>query len=240
MKESKKLAFLLPNAFTALNVAFGFLAIIAAAEGKIDKSCMYIFFSALFDSVDGRVARLTGTSSSFGEQFDSLSDLISFGLAPAITLFFTYYGSGNRSGVAICFLFLLCGALRLARFNVSLGKSSSDYFQGAPIPGAALAVVSLISVTGSNADSSILYSIYIIFYSLLMISSIPFPSFKNSSFFNNKKKLALFSMFICLILLYVFRLKIIFILLNLYVVLSIFYYLKNRSEFSGAFDWADE
>ena len=99
---------------------------------------------ALFDSVDGRVARLTGTQSSFGEQFDSLSDLISFGMAPAMIYYFKFLAGSGRPGMVVAFIFLLCGALRLARFNANIDKVSSDYFQGLPIPGAATAVIGFI------------------------------------------------------------------------------------------------
>ena len=121
-KRLDKFAFFLPNTFTAMNIGCGFVAIMFSMQGEFYKACMFIFLGAIFDSVDGRVARLTGTSSSFGEQFDSLSDLISFGMAPAIIFYNRFLIDSGRVGMVIAFLFLLCGALRLARFNANIEK----------------------------------------------------------------------------------------------------------------------
>src|SRR5690606_19468750 len=130
--------------FTALNMACGFVAIILALKGQYYKACMLIVLGAIFDSVDGRVARLTGTQSHFGEQFDSLSDLLSFGFAPAMLFYLKFLNSGARLSLVTTFLFILCGALRLARFNANLDRVKSDYFQGLPIPGAAMALIGYI------------------------------------------------------------------------------------------------
>jgi CDP-diacylglycerol--serine O-phosphatidyltransferase len=94
--NDKKLAFFLPNIFTAMNIGCGFVAIMLSMNGEFYKGCMFIFLGAIFDSVDGRVARLTGTSSAFGEQFDSMSDLISFGLAPAIMFYHRFLSDSGR------------------------------------------------------------------------------------------------------------------------------------------------
>ena len=106
MSDSKKLAFFLPNAFTALNIGCGFLAIIFASQGLFYRASMVILLGAIFDLVDGRVARLTGTQSSFGEQFDSLSDLVSFGLAPSLIFYFRFLQDQGRLGIICTFIFL--------------------------------------------------------------------------------------------------------------------------------------
>ena len=136
--DQKKLAFFLPNCFTAMNMACGFWSIIWSTAGRFYEACLILVLGAVFDSVDGRVARKMGTQSSFGEQFDSLSDLITFGIAPSILFYGFYLKSFERLGVVIALLYLLCGALRLARFNANIEKVSSDYFQGLPIPGCLL------------------------------------------------------------------------------------------------------
>ena len=146
-KKFDKLVFFLPNTFTALNMGCGFVAIMYSMQGSFYKACMFLVLGAIFDSVDGRVARLTGTQSSFGEQFDSLSDLISFGIAPSLIFYNKFLTGTGRIGIVIAFLFLLCGALRLARFNANINNVSSDYFQGLPIPGAALAILSYILIS---------------------------------------------------------------------------------------------
>ena len=138
MPDKKKLAFFLPNSFTALNLACGFFSILLSFKGEFYFACIVLGLGAIFDSVDGRVARLTGTQSSFGEQFDSLSDLISFGMAPSFLVFNRFLSESGRVGVIVAFFYLLCGALRLARFNANINKVSSTFFQGLPIPSGAL------------------------------------------------------------------------------------------------------
>ena len=126
--ENRRLAYFIPNTFTALNMACGFIAIIFAFHGEFYKACMFIVLGAIFDSVDGRIARMTNTQSSFGEQFDSLSDLVSFGVSPAIVYYFRFLADAGRPGMVACFFFMLCGALRLARFNATIDKNKSEYF----------------------------------------------------------------------------------------------------------------
>jgi CDP-diacylglycerol--serine O-phosphatidyltransferase len=144
MQNSKKLSFFLPNIFTALNMACGFASITLSIEGRFESACILLILGAIFDSVDGRIARITGTSSHFGEQFDSMSDLISFGAAPSFLLYQKYLHQYERLGAVIAFLYILCGALRLARFNANIEKIRSDFFQGLPIPGAAMALIGFI------------------------------------------------------------------------------------------------
>ena len=128
--EAKKLAYFLPNTFTALNMGCGFFSIVLAWKGEFYNACMLLFLGAIFDSVDGRVARLTGTQSTFGEQFDSISDVISFGIAPALLVYNRFFLDLNKFGIMISFVYCLCGALRLARFNANIDKVSSTFFQG--------------------------------------------------------------------------------------------------------------
>ncbi len=130
--------YILPNLLTTGNLFFGFFSIVKSLQGDFIWASSAILLAAIFDVLDGRIARLTNASSEFGVQYDSLCDLVSFGLAPAFLIYqFTLSGLG-RIGWIVCFIFLACGALRLARFNVqsSIGKANDD-FTGLPIPMAA-------------------------------------------------------------------------------------------------------
>jgi CDP-diacylglycerol--serine O-phosphatidyltransferase len=243
MKEVKKLAYFLPNIFTALNIACGFVAIILATKGEFYNACMILMLGAIFDSVDGRIARLTGTQSTFGEQFDSLSDLISFGMAPGLLIYFRFLYDFGKLGIAISFFFALCGALRLARFNANIDKVSSDFFQGLPIPAGAMAVVGLILLS-LELDFLILYphiaAIYVAFYGLLMISSIPFYSFKKAKWVKENKKKFLFIVIVLLMLGLVYEQLVIAPIVGIYVVGSLIYFVMHKGEMKNVFEWKNE
>lgn len=242
-RKLDKFAFFLPNIFTAMNIGCGYVAIMYSIKGDFYKACMFIFLGAIFDSVDGRVARLTGTSSSFGEQFDSLSDLISFGIAPSIIFYNRFLLDTGRLGMVVAFIFLLCGALRLARFNANISKVKSDFFQGLPIPGAALAVLSyiLVSLDFPQVFSALWLAIpYILLYAILMISNIPFPSFKNSDWVKKNKRKVLFLIFLVISSLFIYEQVMIPVIISLYVALSLVYALMNRKKLQNVFDWDPE
>ncbi len=145
--------YILPNLVTTGNLFFGFFAIIKCLQGDFFVASIAILLAAVFDMADGRVARLTGGTSEFGVQYDSLCDLVSFGVAPAFIMYKGGLDSLGRLGWIICFLFLACGALRLARFNVqsSIGQASGD-FTGLPIPMAA-AVIACFVASWSGIES---------------------------------------------------------------------------------------
>jgi len=228
--EPKKISFFLPNLFTALNMACGFVAILLAFEGKYYRACIFIGIGSIFDLFDGRVARWTGTQSSFGEQFDSLSDLISFGMAPAIIFYMKFLSGYERLGIVLAYLYLLCGALRLARFNVNIKEVSSDYFQGLPIPGGALALISyiLISLHFPFFNDRYLSAIYIFIYSLFLISTIPFFSFKKSEFIQKNKKKIFLLIILAIALILTNEQVALFTFLNLYALISLVLFIKNR------------
>lgn len=138
-------AYLLPNLITTGNLFWGFFSVVKSLQGQYAWAASALFLAAIFDMLDGRVARMTGGTSAFGVQYDSLCDLVSFGLAPAFLAFqYGLHGIG-RPGWICCFIFLACGALRLARFNVISGrKNSGGDFVGLPIPMAAMVVGSFI------------------------------------------------------------------------------------------------
>lgn len=243
MLFDKRFAYFIPNTFTALNMACGFVAILAGFHGEFYKACMFIVLGAIFDSVDGRVARMTNTQSSFGEQFDSMSDLISFGVSPAIVYYFRFLADSGRPGMIAVFFFILCGAMRLARFNANIDKNKSDYFQGLPIPGGATAVISMILVSLSLPEIVNYKPLtigYILFYAVLMISNIPFPSFKNSEWVKNHKKQVLMVIFLVAASLFIYEEIMIPAIITFYVIASLGYFLTHRQRFEGIFEWKDE
>lgn len=242
-EHNRRWAFFIPNTFTALNMACGFIAILHGFNGEFYKACMFIVLGAIFDSVDGRIARLTKTQSSFGEQFDSMSDLVSFGVSPAIVYYFRFLKDFDRLGMVVAFFFVLCGALRLARFNANIDKVKSDYFQGLPIPGGATATISLILISlniPEIKDYKFLTLGYLIFYAILMISNIPFPSFKNSDWVKNHKKQVLMIIFIILGSLFIYEEIMIPSIITFYVLASLIYFLTHRKKFQGIFEWKED
>jgi CDP-diacylglycerol--serine O-phosphatidyltransferase len=239
----KRLAYFLPNTFTALNMACGFLSIIFALKGRFYFASVILLLGAIFDSVDGRVARMTGTQSSFGEQFDSISDVISFGVAPAMSMYLKFFAGLGRLGAVASFLYLLCGALRLARFNANIKKVSSDFFQGLPIPGAALALVGFIlfsTIYNMGEYRNYIAVAYIVFFSLLMISNIPFASFKNSPYVKKHKRQVLALIFLVFISILLNEEVMIFVVINIYVFSCMIYDFVNRKKLSHVLNWDEE
>jgi len=179
--------YILPNIFTTLNLFCGFYAIIAAIEEKYSAAAVSIIIAIMFDVLDGKIARATKTTSRFGMEYDSLADLVSFGVAPGLMMYLWALKPYGRLGWLAAFLFMACGALRLARFNTQAGSISSDYFVGLPIPaGAGMSAVTLLLFgkfdMGGEANSVlILAMLYIL--SFLMVSPIKYNSFKKPELF---------------------------------------------------------
>lgn len=241
--ETKKIAFFLPNIFTALNMGCGFAAMILSMKQDFYLASIYLLLGGIFDMVDGRVARLTGTQSAFGEQFDSLSDVISFGVAPALLIYNRFLFELGRPGMVIAFFFLLCGALRLGRFNANIGTNNPNFFQGLPIPGAAIALVSYVLISLAFPEVSQhpwIPAGYAIFYGLLMISSIPFCSFKSSPWAKRHKKLVLAVIFLVFCLIFLYEELVIGIIISLYVFLSLIYFFATGGKFSQIFAWGGD
>lgn len=144
-KSGKKLGmyiYILPNLMTTSNLFCGFLSVIFSIKGEFRYAAIAVIIAAVFDTLDGRLARLTQATSKFGAEYDSLCDLVSFGMAPAMLMYMWALNPYGRFGIMACFLFVACGALRLARFNVQIGVVEKNYFQGLPIPMAAGIVTS--------------------------------------------------------------------------------------------------
>ncbi len=178
----KKGVYLLPNLLTSVTLFGGFYAIVACLDGNYEFAALAIIIAGVFDGIDGRVARLTGTSSKFGMEYDSLADLVAFGLAPGILMFTWALRPFGRYGWLAAFLFVVCGALRLARFNVQSETVESKRFIGLPIPAAAGMVASTVyffsGITGETftQSASILALVYTLAF--LMVSNVRYYSFK--------------------------------------------------------------
>lgn len=190
--DLRKSLFILPNLFTLSSVLCGYYAILICSDNPtgddLYRAALLIIFALFFDTIDGRVARLTRTQTAIGVQLDSLADVISFGVAPAILVYqWSLYELG-LIGVFVGFVFVGCGAIRLARFNVAAtnddGRPSrpGKYTQGLPIPAAAAILIALVVaniLTGKLPFSPFLISILIITLSVFMVSSMAFRSFKD-------------------------------------------------------------
>src|SRR5512139_729046 len=180
--KMRKGVYILPNLFTTGNLFCGFWAIISVFQEKFFYAAVAILLACVFDVLDGKVARLSGATSKFGVQYDSLADLVSFGVAPALLAFSWALRPYGRFGWLAAFLFVVCGALRLARFNVMSASGETKYFKGLPIPVAASMIALTILLylrlieTGWVKDIVILVMIYILAF--LMVSSIQYASFK--------------------------------------------------------------
>ncbi len=175
--------YLLPNLLTSASLFGGFYSIVASLDGSFVKASIAILISAVLDALDGRIARLTGSSSKFGVEYDSLSDLIAFGLAPAILIFTWALRPFGRYGWLAAFIYVVCGALRLARYNVQVTNVESSHFNGLPIPAAASLVAStvlLFHYLGQAQTTAKHVTILIVVYmlALLMVSNIKYYSFK--------------------------------------------------------------
>ena len=197
----------------------------------------------IFDLVDGKIARMMGLESIFGEQFDSMSDLVSFGLAPAFLIYNHSLISLGRLGGVAAFFYVLCVALRLARFNANIEKVSSHFFQGLPSPGAAMAVVGYVflgDIVGVLEKLPTLALVYTVVYSVLMISNLPFSSFKDSHWIRKHKKGVLVLIFLLLALLFSYYRFMIVVLMALYVAGSMVYYLRHKGEFREIFAWKND
>jgi CDP-diacylglycerol--serine O-phosphatidyltransferase len=196
----EKGVYILPNLFTTGNLFCGFWSIISVFQEHYLYGAIAILLAAIFDVLDGKVARLTGATSKFGIQYDSLADLVSFGIAPAVLAFSWALRPFGRFGWFAAFLFVVCGALRLARFNVLAAVGDTKYFKGLPIPAAA-SMVSLVILlylrlieTGWIKDIVVLGMIYVLAF--LMVSTIRYYSFKELNLARQKP----FSLFIFVVL----------------------------------------
>ena len=191
VRKRRKGIYILPNLFTLAALFGGFYAIVMAMNGRFDYAAVGVFCAMVLDSLDGRVARMTNTQSAFGEQMDSLSDMVSFGVAPALIAYEWALSGLGRWGWIAAFVYCSCAALRLARFNVNTGTVDKRWFQGLPSPAAAALVTGFIWLLSDagvqrGQDGLLTWSqlTWVMFgltlyAGLTMVTNVPFYSFKD-------------------------------------------------------------
>ena len=185
VRKPRKGIYILPNLFTLAALFGGFYAIVMAMNGRFDMAAVGVFCAMVLDSLDGRVARMTNTQSAFGEQMDSLSDMVSFGAAPALISYEWALRGLGRWGWFAAFVYCACAALRLARFNVNTGVVDKRYFQGLPSPAAAALIAGfiwLMTDLGIKGAELMWPTFAVALYAgLTMVTNVPFYSFKDVS-----------------------------------------------------------
>lgn len=189
-KRKRRGVYLLPNLLTSLSLFGGFYSIILTIDKKFVSASVAIFVSCVLDALDGRVARMTGSSSKFGVEYDSLADVIAFGIAPGLLAYMWALKGYGRFGWLAAFLYVACGALRLARFNVQVDTVQKKHFLGLPIPAAAATIAAIVlffQEFGLPVEVKKI-SVPIIMYALafLMVSAVKYSNFKESALFRTK------------------------------------------------------
>lgn len=233
-EERDKLIYILPNLFTAASIFFGVISIISTLNANFTKAIIFIFLSLVCDGLDGRVARLTNTASKFGVEFDSLADIIAFGVAPAFLFYIVIGKEFGRVGSLLTAIYIIFGAIRLARFNVTTGTYDPSVFIGLPIPTAAIWLAVMVGVYLEYSffmNLKVLYLLAVAVISVLMVSNVRFPSFKKI----NLKKMNFYKVLIALViifsLLYIRPLELTAVLTSGYILYGIvraIYYFYDR------------
>lgn len=234
--RNKKGIYILPNLFTSCSLFGGFYAIIATIQGRFDAAAIAILISSLFDGLDGKIARFTNTTTKFGAEYDSLSDLVAFGVAPGLLAFEWSLEPFGRFGWLAVFLYLICGALRLARFNIQKSNLESRHFKGLPIPGAAIFIATLVlfinSMGGLARNQYIIIISLIYLLSFLMVSTIDYFSFKGLGLFKRRPFNALVATILIFIVVAYKPALMLFLFSTMYVVSGpamVLYHLVRRS-----------
>lgn len=232
MQQPKQLIYILPNLFTAGGVFSGMMSLIMSASGKYEYAAWLILLALIFDGLDGRVARMTKTTSKFGVEFDSLADIVSFGVAPAMLLY-QYCGLDyGRFGMVVSGLYVVFGAIRLARFNVTTSEIEPSVFIGVPIPTAAVFVSILILLYEKyTLDIYIPLLLATLFVAVLMVSNIRYPSFKKIDLQKANFIKVLVALVITASTLFIFPVEGLAILITLYLLFGVsraaFFFLRQ-------------
>ena len=197
--------YILPNSFTLAALFAAFYAITQSMHGRYESAAVSVFVSMLLDGMDGRIARLTNSQSAFGEQLDSLADMVSFGVAPAIIVYNWQLFEFGKLGYCVAFIYCACAALRLALFNTLIGKVDKKWFIGVPSPTAAALMVGMIwldrSYDGIFEEASIVVLLLTLFAGLSMVVQIPFWSFKEINLRRRISFLGMIGLMLCFVLL---------------------------------------
>lgn len=235
---------IVPSLFTMLNLFFGFFAVINALQEHFVTASWLIIIAAIWDALDGKIARKTQTFSEFGVEFDSLADVVSFGVAPSILIYQVYFYKIGAPGVILSFFPLLFGAIRLARFNANLDGFEKENFTGLPIPSMAVTVCAYVIFNYDLWEGlrfpPILASL-VILLSILMVSNVEYESMPKLTFKENKKNsLILVVLLLGISLIVVFREKVMFPLILGFILFglfrSIFHHSKEQHEDDEIFD----
>ena len=200
--KARRGIYIWPNLFTTANLFSGFFGIVSSINGDFELAAIAIFASCIFDILDGKIARLTGGTSRFGVEYDSLSDLVAFGVGPGLLMYLMALKPYGRVGWLAAFLFMACGALRLARFNVQVETTSKKYFVGLPIPGGAAMIAATvlflshwsIAVHGSLISFVLLGMTFVLGF--FMISTMPYNSFKDIEFIMARPSFVMFGVIV--------------------------------------------
>tara|TARA_B100001057_G_scaffold151510_1_gene151464 strand:+ start:851 stop:1657 length:807 start_codon:yes stop_codon:yes gene_type:complete len=239
--EKKNARVILPNILTLIGVCIGLTSIRFALDEKYEYAVIAIIFAAMIDGLDGRIARLIKGTSKVGKELDSLTDMISFGVAPAFIMFFWKLNTLERFGWLLCLVYVICVALRLARFNVNSNQDSSwkdNFFEGVPSPAGGILVLTplIISLSGFeyiNINYDQIVPIFFIVTSFLLISKFPTYSFKKIVIQRKATIFLLFGIIVFFVLLFIYTLDVIAISALIYLMLlpiSFFHYQKLKKQ----------
>ena len=237
--DKKNVRMILPNMLTLIGVCIGLTSIRFALDGRFELAIISIIFAALIDGLDGRIARLIKGTSKVGKELDSLTDMISFGVAPAFIMYFWKLNTFDRFGWLLCLIFVICVALRLARFNVNSNQQSSwkdSFFEGVPSPAGGILVLTPLIVSLSNFDfiklnNNIVVPTFFIVTSLLLISKFPTYSFKKIVIQRKFTIFLLFGIVLLFGLLLIFPFNTLLVCSTIYlfsIPFSVFHYLKTK------------
>jgi CDP-diacylglycerol--serine O-phosphatidyltransferase len=222
--EVRRRTYIWPNLFTTANLFSGFFGIVNSINGNFELAAIAVFASCVFDILDGKVARLTGGTSRFGVEYDSLADLVAFGVGPGLLMYLMALKPYGRIGWLAAFVFMACGALRLARFNVQVETASKKYFVGLPIPGGASMIAASVlfishwnvTVTGSLISPALLVMTVVLGF--CMISTMPYNSFKDVEFIMARPSSVMFGVVVLVTVVAVTPAFMLFSILALYTV----------------------
>ena len=239
--DKKKARMILPNMLTLIGVCIGLTSIRFALDGRFEFAIIAIIFAALIDGLDGRIARLIKGTSKVGKELDSLTDMISFGVAPAFIMYFWNLNSLGRFGWLLCLVFVICVALRLARFNVNSNQEPSwrdNFFEGVPSPAGGILVLTplIISLSGFNfikLNYDLIVPIFFVVTSFLLISKFPSYSFKKIVIPRRTTIFLLFGIVLFFGLLLIYTFNVIAISTLVYLILlpvSYFHYQKIKKK----------
>jgi CDP-diacylglycerol--serine O-phosphatidyltransferase len=196
----RRVVFVAPSAFTLGNLFFGIWAIVSATRGNFLWAGWFIVFAGILDTFDGRVARLSRTSTRFGAELDSLVDIVSFGVAPALVMYFLEFQAAGRFGWVVCYIYIVAAALRLARFNVMVGSTPSGWFTGLPSPAAGISLATWYPFSQTEVSRNALawldlehqeIVLLMILLSVLMVSSVKYPKWPRIGFRSARGLIAL-------------------------------------------------